>query len=139
MKSFGLEVAEEKTHLIRFSRQDWQKSGSFEFLGFEFRWGRGRWGKPALTLCTARTKYRAALANFQAWCCEHCRLRKDKFFAALDAKLRGYYNYYGIRQVTRTLYRLLNRRSQRRSYNWEGFAKLIKVFKLQRPRICHSF
>jgi RNA-directed DNA polymerase len=150
MKSFGLEVAEEKTHLIRFSRQDWQKSGSFEFLGFEFRWGRGRWGKPALKLRTARTKYRAALANFQAWCREHCRMRKDKFFAALNAKLRGYYNYYGIRgnfdsiadffyQVTRMLYRLLNSRSQRRSYNWEGFAKLIKVFKLQRPRICHSF
>jgi RNA-directed DNA polymerase len=64
--------------------------------------------------------------------------------------LRGYYNYYGIRgnfesiddffyQVTRMLYRQLNRRSQRRSYNWKGFAELIKVFKLQRPRICHSF
>jgi len=77
-------------------------------------------------------------------------MRKEKFFAALNAKLRGYYNYYGIRgnfdsiadfffQVTRMLYRLLNSRSQRRSYNWEGFAKLIKVFKLQRPRICHSF
>ncbi len=24
-------------------------------------------------------------------------------------------------------------------YNWKCFAKLIKVFKLQRPRICHSF
>ena len=48
MESFGLEVAEEKTNLIRFSRQDWQKNGSFEFLGFEFRWGRGRWGKPVI-------------------------------------------------------------------------------------------
>ena len=77
-------------------------------------------------------------------------MRKDKFFAALNAKLRGYYNDYGIRgnfdsiadffyQVTRMLCRLLNSRSQRRGYNWEGFAKLIKVFKLQRPRICHSF
>jgi hypothetical protein len=33
----------------------------------------------------------------------------------------------------------LNRRSQRRSYNWKGFAELIKVFKLERPHICHSF
>ena len=73
MKSFGLEVAEEKTHLIRFSRQDWPKNGSFEFLGFEFRWGRSRWGKPALKYRTARTKYRAALASFQAWCRKHCR------------------------------------------------------------------
>jgi len=148
--SFGLEVAEEKTNLLRFSRRDWKQSGTFEFLGFEFRWGRGRWGKPVIKRRTSRKKYRAALASFQEWCREHCRMRKEKFFAALNAKLRGYYNYYGIRgnfdsiddffyQVTRMLYRQMNRRSQRRSYNWKGFAELIKVFKLQRPRICHSF
>jgi len=150
MASFGLEVAEEKTNLLRFSRQDWRRSGTFEFLGFEFRWGRGRWGKPVLKRRTARKKYRAALASFQDWCREHCRMPKKKLFAALNAKLRGYYNYYGIRgnsesigdffyQVTRMLYRQLNRRSQRRSYNWKGFAELIKAFKLARPHICHNF
>jgi RNA-directed DNA polymerase len=150
MESFGLEVAAEKTSLLRFSPMDWKKSGTFEFLGFEFRWGKGRWGKPAIKRRTSRKKYRASLASFQQWCREYCRMRKEKFFAALNVKLRGYYNYYGIRgnfqsmddffyQVTRILYRQLNRRSQRRSYNWKGFAELIKVFKLQRPRICHSF
>jgi RNA-directed DNA polymerase len=150
MESFGLEVAEEKTSLLRFSPQDWKKSGTFEFLGFELRWGRGRWGKPTIKRRTARKKYRAALASLREWCRKHCRMRKDWFFATLNAKLRGYYNYYGIRgnfesiddffyQVTRMLYRQLNRRSQRRSYSWKGFAELIKVFKLQRPHICHSF
>lgn len=150
MERVGLEVAQEKTQLLRFSRQDWTRNGTFEFLGFEFRWGRGRWGKPALKRRTARKKYRASLASFRDWCRAHCRMHKDKFFAALNAKLRGYYNYYGIRgnyeslgdffyHVTRMLYRELNRRSQRRSYNWKGFAELIKVFKLERPRICHSF
>jgi RNA-directed DNA polymerase len=93
LESFGLEVAEEKTNLLRFSHLDWKKSGTFEFLGFEFRWGRGRWGKPAIKRRTARKKYRAALASFQDWCREHCRMRKEKFFAPLNAKLRGYYNY----------------------------------------------
>jgi len=150
MASFGLEVAEEKTNLLRFSRQDWRRNGTFEFLSFEFRWGRGRWGKPALKRRTARKKYRAALASFQDWCRAHCRMPKKKLFAALNAKLRGYYNYYGIRgnsesigdffyHVTRMLYRHLNRRSQRRSYNWKGFAELIQAFKLERPRICHNF
>ncbi|WP_338034846.1 reverse transcriptase domain-containing protein [Lamprobacter modestohalophilus] len=150
MERFGLEVAQEKTQLLRFSRQDWTRNGTFEFLGFEFRWGRGRWRKPALKRRTARKKYRASLASFRDWCRVHCRMHKDKFFAALNAKLRGYYNYYGIRgnyeslgdffyHVTRMLYREMNRRSQRRSYNWKGFAELIKVFKLERPRICHSF
>jgi RNA-directed DNA polymerase len=150
MKSFGLEVADEKTKLLRFSRLDWKKSGTFEFLGFEFRWGRNRWGNPVIKRRTARKKYRASLASFQEWCRQHCRMPKEKFFAALNAKLRGYYHYYGIRgnfksigdfyyQVTQRLYRQLNRRSQRRSYNWKGFAELIKVFKLQRPHICHRF
>ncbi len=148
--SFGLEVAEDKTNRLRFSRLDWKKSGTFEFLGFEFRWGRGRGGKPAIKRRTSRKKYRASLASIRAWCHEHCRRSKEKFFAALNAKLRGYYNYSGIRgnfesidnffyQVTRMLYRQLNRRSQRRSYNWKGFAELIKVFKLERPHICHCF
>jgi len=45
LESFGLEVAEEKTNLLRFSPQDWRKSGTFEFLGFELRWGDGSVGQ----------------------------------------------------------------------------------------------
>jgi group II intron reverse transcriptase/maturase len=147
---FGLEVAAEKTNLIRFSPVNWKASGAFEFLGFEFRWGLGRWRKPVLKRRTARKKYRASLAEFQEWCRQNCRLPKKILFAKLNSKLRGYYNYYGIRgnydslqdffyYAKRILFRALNRRSQRRSYNWKGFAELIRVFKLQRPRICHSF
>lgn len=150
MKSFGLEVAQEKTNLLRFSRFEWKKNGTFEFLGFEFRWGRGRWGKPVIKRRTARKKYRASLASFQAWCRKHCRLPKAVLFSKLNAKLRGYYQYYGIRgnfesladfyhHARRLLFRILNRRSQRRSYNWKGFAELVKVFRLERPRICHDF
>ena len=148
--TFGLEVAAEKTNLIRFSPKQWKASGTFVFLGFEFRWALGRWRKPVIKRRTDRKKYRAALANFQVWCRKHCRLPKKTLFAKLNSKLRGYYNYYGIRgnydsmydfyyHATRTLFKVFNRRSQRRSYNWKGFTELIKVFKLQKPRICHSF
>ena len=147
---FGLAVAAEKTNLLRFSPINWKASGAFEFLVFEFRWGLGRWRKPVIKRRTARKKYRASLADFREWCREHCRLPKRVLFAKLNSKLRGYYNYYGIRgnaeslhdffyQAKRILYKTLNRRSQRRSYNWKGFAELLKVFKLQKPRICHSF
>ncbi len=150
LAKFGLEVAAEKTNLIRFSKENWKASGAFEFLGFEFRWGLGRWRKPVLKRRTARKKYRAALASFQEWCHKNCRLPKKELFAKLNSKLRGYYNYYGIRgnydslngffhQGKQVLLKALNRRSQRRSYNWKGFAELIKVFKLQKPRICHNF
>jgi len=150
LEKFGLEVAAEKTNLIRFSPVDWKASGAFEFLGFEFRWALGRWRKPVIKRPTARKKYRASLASFREWCRKHCRLPKVVLFAKLNAKLRGYYRYYGIRgnfdslddfyhQAKRILFRMLNRRSQRRSYNWKGFAELLKVFTLASPRICHDF
>jgi RNA-directed DNA polymerase len=150
LNEFGLEVAAEKTNLMRFSPVNWKASGAFEFLGFEFRWGLGRWRKPVIKRRTARNKYRAALADFREWCLKNCRLPKRELFAKLNSKLRGYNQYYGVRgnydslqdyfyHVTRILYQRLNRRSQRRSYNWKGFAELIKVFKLRKPRICHSF
>lgn len=147
---FGLAVAAEKTNLLWFSPVNWKASSAFEFLGFEFRWGLGRWCKPVIKRRTARKKYRAALANFRQWCHKNCRLPKKELFAKLNSKLRGYYNYYGIRgnydslqnffhQAKRILFKVLNRRSQRRSYYWKGFVELIKVFKLRRPRLCHSF
>jgi hypothetical protein len=95
-------------------------------------------------------EYRASLAIFQEWCRKHCRLPKEKLFAKLNAKLRGYNNYCGIRgnyaslknfyyHVRRIFFKTMNRRSQRRSYNWKGFTEMLKVFKFQQPRICHSF
>jgi RNA-directed DNA polymerase len=63
LETVSLEVAAEKTNLIRFSPHEWKASGTFEFLGFEFRWGMGRWRKPVLKRRTARKKYRAALTS----------------------------------------------------------------------------
>jgi retron-type reverse transcriptase len=42
---FDLELAEEKTNLISFSRWRKEEETSFDFLGFEFRWGVDRKGK----------------------------------------------------------------------------------------------
>jgi group II intron reverse transcriptase/maturase len=148
--SFGLELAKEKTNLLKFDRFDRKNGGVLEFLGFEFRWGFNGRNKLVLKRRTSRKKYRASLAQMYVWIRANCRNTMAKLFADLNAKLRGYYNHYGIRfnyeslgdyfhQVKRMLYRLLNRRSQRRSYNWKGFAELIKVFKLPKPHICHQF
>lgn len=150
LATYGLDVADEKTNLLRFSPSHWKASGTFEFLGFEFRWGRGRWGKPAIKRRTARKNYRAALASLRNWCRTHCRRPKAVFFATLNAKLRGHYQYDGVRgnyeslgdfhyQVVRMLYHILNRRSQRRRDTWKGLLDRLKVYQLPRPRICHDF
>ncbi len=147
LAKFGLEVAAEKTDIIQFDRTSKRR---FEFLGFEFFWGKGRRGHTVLKRRTSRKKYRAALATMKVWCNKHCRLPKALLFATLNRKLRGYWNYYGIRgnsesmsdyfyQVKSILLKWLNRRSQKRSYNWTGFKALLKDFPLAKPRICHAF
>jgi len=144
---FGLEVAAEKTNIIQF---DWKSKERFEFLGFEFFRGKSRRGNMVLKRRTSRKKYRAALANFTVWCKKNCRLPKAMLFAAINRKLRGYWNYYGIRgnyksmgdyfyHVTLILLKWLNRRSQKRSYTWSGYLALLKDFPLAKPRICHAF
>jgi group II intron reverse transcriptase/maturase len=147
---YGLTLAADKTRLLGFSRSDRRNSEAFEFLGFEFRWGRSRWGKPCVKKRTSPRKYRAALANLKVWMRENSHRPKREYFAQLGAKLRGYYQYYGVRgnyerirdffhQAKRILYQVLNRRSQRRSYNGKGFNALLDYFKLPQPRICHDF
>ncbi len=147
LAKYELEVAVDKTRILEFARGSKQR---FEFLGFEFYWGRGRCGKTVLKRRTSRKKYRTALANFKAWCKSHCHLPKAVLFAQLNRKLRGYWNYYGIRgnsesmmdyfyHIKGILLKWLNRRSQKRSYNWTGFKALLKDFPLAKPRICHTF
>lgn len=144
---FGLEVAADKTKILPFGRGSKER---FEFLGFEFYWGRNRWRKIILQRRTSRKKYRAALAGFKVWCKKHCRLPKHRLFASINRKLRGYWNYYGIRgnfkslgdyffHVQVILKKWLNRRSQKRSYTWKGFSALLERFPLAKPRICHAF
>ena len=84
--------------------------------------------------------------HFAAWCRENRNLRLMILFRRLNAKLRGYFNYYGVVgnyaslnqffwQAMRILFKWLNRRSQRRSFNWQGFQELLKHFRVEQPRI----
>ena len=147
---YGLQVAEDKTRIIEFSHCKARAKTKFDFLGFEFRWGVNRWRKPILKRRTSRDKLRASLAKISEWFRKYSGLPKKVLFAKLNRKLLGYYNFYGIRgnykslssfayQVRKLLYKWLNRRSQRRSYNVVGFNALIKDFEIIKPRICHSF
>jgi RNA-directed DNA polymerase len=155
LNKFNLEVAENKTHLLVFSRSKIRNGSSFNFLGFEFRWGLNRRinNRSRIAIIkrrTSREKLYASLANFKVWLKKSSRLPKNILFALLNRKLRGYYNYYGIignykslgsfvYRVTQALFKWLNRRSQRKSYNWEGFNELVKHFGIVKPRICHAF
>ncbi|MNI52332.1 reverse transcriptase [compost metagenome] len=149
LRKFGLELSLEKTNIIRFSRFQKEANTSFEFLGFEFRWGVSRKGKDLLKRRTSRNKLRKSVAAFKEWCKENRDKRLRRLFPKLNAKLRGYYNYYGLvgnytslwdfyTKSVRILYKWLNRRSQRRSFNLATFTLCLKRYSVEKPRIVES-
>lgn len=144
---FMLELSQEKTRVIEFTRFETESSKTFTFLGFEFRWGLSRKGKPLVKMRTAKTKLRLALAAMTKWI-KLERLVSDMvvIMESLRSKLLGHFNYYGVsgnmamlssfyNLTRRIVFKWLNRRSQRKSYNWRGFAELLEQFKIPRPRI----
>jgi group II intron reverse transcriptase/maturase len=146
LAKYGLELAPEKTRLLRFSRYQKDVKNRFDFLGFTFFWGTDRMGKDRLQRRTARSRLKKALSNFTAWIKRARNQRLLELMNELNSKLRGYYNYYGVRgnssslaefsyHVERLLYKWLNRRSQKTSYTWQGFKDLLKQFAIARPRI----
>ena len=143
---FGLELAQNKTRILNFSKFRVEGNSRFDFLGFEFRWGYNRQRKPQIKRRTSREKLYKSIVELTKWCREHRDYPIQEIFRKMNVKLRGYYNYYGMignyeslkeffYHVKRILFKWLNRRSERRSYNWNGFNDLMKHFGLLRPRI----
>jgi len=143
---FGLELAEEKTRLVRFSKYDDGNNGSFEFLGFAFHWEKSRNGYPVVKRRTSPSRLRQSLRKLTKWLKENRHGPLRVLMKRLNAKLRGYWNYYGVvgnyRSLAkffylakRLLFKWLNRRSQRRSYRWSGFTRMCANLGLASPRI----
>lgn len=95
---------------------------------------------------TARKKQQAACRRIKDWIKLNRHLSGGEFFRRLNARLRGHYNYYGIRGNSRSLFcfyrwaiacafKWLNRRSWRRSYTWEQFKRVLEFVSIARPRI----
>lgn len=143
LSKFGLKLSPTKTHRLAFSREGSGRE-SFDFLGFEFRWGQDRQGRAHLKRRTARKSLRKSLARFTLWCREHRHTPIGRLMKKVSQKLRGYYRYFGIYDNSRSVWQFhflamrilqkwLNRRSDRRSYNWTGFRALIEHFQIPHP------
>ena len=147
---FGLEVSPEKTRILRFSRNMLKQSETFDFLGFEFRRAISRKFKPIIRRRTSRKKLRASIATFTEWIKTNRNKKISKLLTTLKAKYRGYWNYCGVignygslktfyYRTRRILFKWLNRRSQRLSYNWAGFKDLLKQFLIPAPKITEKY
>lgn len=150
LAKYGLELSAEKSRLVRFSRFHLGRSSErFDFLGFEFRWVVDHKGTPRVTCRTSRKRLRASLARVTEWIKAERHLPVRQLVKALNARLRGHYNYYGVignhrslrsyfHQVTRLLKKWLGRRSQKSRMTWAKFSALLKRFPLEDARITES-
>jgi RNA-directed DNA polymerase len=146
LAKFGLEVASDKTKTLRFGRNGGPHNGRFDFLGFEFYWEPDRKGHPRVKRRTATKKWRAGMQRMRQWIKENRHQKLPKLMKQLASKLRGTWNYYGLignyrrmklfyEETQRSLYKWLNRRSQRQSMGWRAFNRLWERFHLPSPRI----
>lgn len=144
LRKYNLEVAEEKTNCIRFSRFNPTMENAFTFLGFDFYWGRDKRGKKRLFRRTARKKLQATKAAYSEFIKRFRHMKTSELIDLLTVKLRGHYNYFGAignfyglysvyKHVVELLYKWLNRRSGRKSMTWAKLKKLIEYRSLAFP------
>jgi RNA-directed DNA polymerase len=146
LRKFNLELATEKTRVLLFNRFHPSMKHRFSFLGFEFFWKKDRLGVPRVVRRTARKRLQASCRRIQEWIKLNRHLRGN-FFRRLNERLRGHYNYYGVRGNFRSLHRFyewavectfkwLNRRGgKRRTFTWEQFKRILEQASVARPRI----
>lgn len=141
LRKFNLEIAEEKTKIMefgRFAEERRHKRGegkpeTFDFLGFTHYCSKSKNGKFRVKRKTSRKKFKAKLKHFAEWLYQNMHTEIGELIKKINVKLVGYYRYYGVTDNTnrihafgyyirRKLFEILNRRSQKKSLTWEGFA-----------------
>ena len=154
LEEFGLELAEEKTHCIefgRFARRDAQARGTkpaeFTFLGFTHYCGKTKEGYFKVKRRTSRKKFGQSLRNFSDWARKARRvLRKGEMIRQARIRVIGTLNYYAITdntkrcstylyRATQILFKWLNRKSQRKGYNWDQFNQVLDLLDWPSVRI----
>jgi RNA-directed DNA polymerase len=144
--AYGLELAGEKSGIVKFTPFDVNGSGMFTFLGFDFYWARTRSGKRTVKRRTNAKTMNASLRGIKAWIRNNRSCPLKVLGESLRRKLLGYFNYYGVignsESLTnyrflcqRIIFKWLNRRSQRLSYNWQGFNAMWQNWAMPFPRV----
>ena len=144
LEKYKLKLNEEKTKMVDFSKSKTQqgvKQESFDFLGFTFYLGRSLKGAILPKVKTCGKRYRSKLNKVKDWAKQiRNRGTLEAIWKTFCAKLRGHVQYYGVsfnskavanflREAVKIMFKWLNRRSQRKSFNWDKF----RLFQMQHP------
>ncbi len=141
VEQYGLKLNADKSRTLTFTKDNHEH---FHFLGFTFYWGK-QGSKIILKIKTQKDRLIKSMQEFDAWI-KQVRSQKDlkTIWSLAKAKIQGHINYFGYQMNTpklnhfyseavKSLFKWLNRRSQRRSYRWEGFNERLKHFPLRKP------
>ena len=148
----GLELHPEKTKLLDFrkpSPEATSGNNTFDFLGFTHYWAKSLKGNWVIKRKTSAKKVRKTIQALREWCRENRHKDLNEQYRLLCSKLRGHFQYFGIRCNLRALEAVLhhairnwkywlNRRSRKKAINWEKYGKLLERIPLPTPRIIHN-
>ena len=157
LKKYGLRISKEKTRVIEFGRGIWkhsqgtgEKVATFDFLGFTHYCTVSRRGKFIVGHKTSKKRLAGGLREVKEWLKKVRNMfAMREWWPTLKAKLRGHYNYFGISgnmrcvrqfygQVKSMVFKWINRRSQKKSMNWQKYLQYLKWNPLPTPKIYHS-
>ena len=157
LEKFGLQVSEDKTKVLKFGRQVWkqvqrskEKVGTFTFLGFTHYCGKSRRGYFIMGHKTSKENLTRKLKETKEWLKQiRNKLRLKEWWPVLKSKLTGHYNYFGVsgnyrclqqfyNQIFSMLFKWINRRSQKKSMNFDQYQNYLQWNPLPTPRICYA-
>jgi len=138
VKKFGLKLNPDKTQIIALDKK---RKKHFHFLGFTFYWGK-QGSRIIFKVKTQKEKLHKAIKEFDQWIKNiRNRMKLKDIWELAKSKIQGHANYYGhwmnnlkinhfYFEAKRSLFKWLNRRSQKISYTPEGFEERLKYFPL---------
>lgn len=157
LSEYGLKVAEGKSRVIAFGRYVWEKTQrfggkpqTFDFLGITHYCDKTRGGKFKLGRKTARVKFIQKIKEMNIWLKSvRNAVKLKQWWPILITKLAGHYRYYGVsgnsycirifyNQTVKLAFKWINRRSQKKSYNWAQFNRVLQFNPLPKPKIYHQ-
>jgi RNA-directed DNA polymerase len=135
LQEAGLSLNLAKSAIVPFSSH--APVGVVSFLGFDFYWGMDKRGGRLLKVKTAAKRLHRSMQAFTDWvkAARNSMPTKD-LWAESAERLSGHFNYFGVRfneaklnhfrhVCMGSLFKWLNRRSQKRSFSWEKFQRRL--------------
>lgn len=148
LAKFNLEIETNKTKIFPFGRNSKTKD-NFDFLGFNIYNATSRNNYYRVGYRTSKKKSKIKKQDIKNFIKENRNIKPKDLIKALNRKLLGYYNYYGISfnmdwlqeiyyHTVQLLKKWLSRRSQKGKLTWLKMHLILAFEPLEKPRITYS-